>query len=114
MLPPSRRCLKDAKPAPVLEIFLTISRWAERPDGLKRAGGSDGKRYWSVSNLRHQKHCIKLGKRGVLEGEGSCSKRVLIGRWPPERIVAAGTRKVSDIMGENGKSYGTHGRRLGG
>jgi hypothetical protein len=83
----------------VLEVFLTISRWAELPDGLRRVRGSDGRPYWNVRHLRHQKHCIKLGKRGVLEGEGSCSKRVLIGKWSSEGLVAAGARKVSEIIG---------------
>ncbi|KAE9382162.1 hypothetical protein N431DRAFT_476817 [Stipitochalara longipes BDJ] len=71
--------LQKITPA-VLETFLTISRWAELPDGLKLARGDDGKPYWNVRQLRHQKHCIKLGKRGHLVGEGACSKRVLIGR----------------------------------
>lgn len=99
MLPPARRYLKDAEEnASGLEIFLTISRWAEVPGGLRRARESDGRPYWNARHLRHQKHCIKLGKRGVLECGGFCSKRVLIGRWSFEGLAAAGARMVSELI----------------
>ena len=79
---------------------MTISKWAELPDGLRGVWGRDGKPYWNVRYLRGCKHCIKLGKRGVLEGEGICSKRVLTGKWSSEGFIAVESRKISKFIGK--------------
>ncbi|KAH8759540.1 hypothetical protein F5882DRAFT_479504 [Hyaloscypha sp. PMI_1271] len=83
----------------VLEVFLTLSKRAERPDGLREKRPTNGRPYWDCRRLRGHKHCIKLGKLGVLKGEGACSKRVLVGKWSAESLVAAGARRVTKLLG---------------
>jgi hypothetical protein len=100
--------LRRDSPA-VLETFLTINEKAELPEGLCVRQRAYGGHYWSIGLLRNRKHCIKLGNRGRLEGEGfrsrtiskderSYSKRVLTGRWSPEGPMAASTRKLSAFL----------------
>lgn len=83
----------------VLEVFLTLSERAERPDGLREAQPTNGRSYWNCRRLKGRKHCIKLGKLGILEGEGACSKRALVGKWSAESLVTAGARKVTELLG---------------
>jgi hypothetical protein len=91
---------------PVLETFLKISERGELPVGLYVRQRGDGRKYWSIGDLRDRKHCIKLGKQGKLAGEcfrsrriwkdgHSYSKRVLTGKWSSENPVAASTRLLS-------------------
>lgn len=90
---------------PVLETFLTISERAELPDGLCMRQRGNGMQYWSVGDLRDRTHCLKLGKRGKLEGEsfrskryGRHSKKVLTGKWSSEGPLAASTRVLSALF----------------
>ena len=94
----------------VLETFLTISDRGAWPDGLCVLPRSDGRLHWSVSDMWNRRHCIKLGKRGKLEGEGFCSsksrrrskgshpRKVLTGKWSPESTIAAASRLFSTFI----------------